>query len=171
MIRSRPVSRRRVVQAVGIGLALIGATGCESVAKIQDVREKEARSDALRKVQTDSNARRDALLKELDQATWGQPNEYQLQREDTMVWLWRANRGEPKNADGVRQGSVCALNPYPNQLGACKENEVKIGRILFDMEDADKRMMDATGQLMQLWADDKKASPVASPAPPTGVRP
>ena len=109
VIGSTPVRRGRVVRAVGIGLALIGATGCEFVAKFQDarekteaLREKNARSDALRKVQIDSIARRDALVKELDQATWGRTQDYALDRDGTTVWLWRSGGDAAKDKDGAQ---------------------------------------------------------------------
>jgi hypothetical protein len=160
----------RSVAQVGISLALIGATGCEYIEKIQDTRERKARSDALLKVQTDSTTRTVTLRKELAQATWGRAEDFQLQRDDTTVWLWRSGGDAAKDKDGTQLGTrICILNPYPSQAGACKAEETKIGRILFAIEEEDKLFYRATDDLMHIW-DDRLTSPKpATPKPSVPV--
>jgi len=148
---------------------VISAAGCEAIARIEDTRERKARSDALLKVQTDSNARTAALRKELAQTTWGRTDDFQLQRDGTTVWLWRSGGDAAKDKDGTQLGTrICILNPYPNQVGACKADETKIGRILFEIEEEDKRFYGATDDLLHVW-DDRRTSP--TPAVPTPTAP
>lgn len=131
-------------------VALAALPGCEWIEKVNDARARHARAEELLQVQRDCNAKTAELQKSLEVETWGRWKDYQLQREGREVHLWRA-LGDTRDKDGNRHGTYCVLNPDPNQLWGCNAEQRKIGRILLEMEEVDKRFWAATNDLKDVW--------------------
>ena len=132
-------------------LALVTLTSCEQVAKVQEVRAKKARADELDKIQEDSNAKVADLRKALGAETWGRPGDYDLQRAGTEVRLWQSMGEGHTDVEGRQLGSYCVLNAQPRQPGACDAQRVKIGRLLLEIEEEDKRFYGAMDELRRVW--------------------
>jgi len=124
-------------ERVGVLIAL-ALVGCEQVEKIQAARAQQARANELLQIQRDLTAKRGELQKSLEGETWGRPNDYQLRRDGTKVQLWRS-LGDVSDKEGNRLGRICVLNPEPHEPWSCDAQQRKIGRILLDIEENDKR--------------------------------
>jgi len=147
-----------VSERIGAALvALAALVGCEQIERIRENKAKQARSDELHQVQKDCMARTAELQKSLETETWGRAKDYQLQREGTEVWLWRSLGDGVVDQGGIQLGRICVLNPNPHQPDACDAQQLKIGRILLEMEEVDRRLLEATNALLALWrVDDGK---------------
>jgi hypothetical protein len=125
-------------ERTGVLLVLTALAGCEQVDRIKAARAYHARADELLQAQRDLIAKRRELQKTLEEETWNRPKDYLLQREGTKIMLWRWN-GDPPDKEGNRQGRICVLNPEPREPYSCDVQQRKIGRILLDIEENDRR--------------------------------
>ena len=128
-------------------LTTVSLAGCERVAEFQAGRARHARAEELLRVQRESTAQRAELQKSLHQETWGRVNDYQLQRDGREIRLWRANEGG-QDTNGKRMGVYCILNTEGPHPWGCNEQQRKLGRILLDVEESDRRFNAATDELL-----------------------
>jgi hypothetical protein len=136
-------------ERIGVLMAL-ALVGCEQVERIQAARAYHARANELLQEQRDLTAKRLELQKSLESETWGRPNDYQLQRDGTKVRLWRAI-GDAPDKEGKRLGRTCVLNPEPREPWSCDVQQRKIGRVLIEMEENDKRYWATIEQSNELY--------------------
>ena len=136
-------------ERIGAAILAVGAlAGCDQMEKIRAHKVWQARADELLQVQRDCNAKHVELQKALEVETWGRDGDYQLQREGREVRLWRALADGARDKSGRLLGRYCVLNPDPLQPSRCDAQQIKIGRILLDIEANDARFMAATNELM-----------------------
>lgn len=137
-------------ERMGVLLVLTAFAGCEQVDKIKAARAYHARAEELLQTQRDLTAKRGELQKALEGETWNRPKDYQLQREGTKIMLWRWS-GDPPDKGGNRQGRLCVLNPEPREPYSCDAQQRKIGRILNDIEENERRFEAVMKEFQDLY--------------------